>query len=879
MAQLLQLKRAETPKFAYFLALFMVVSTGLSIGRGTADALFIKNFGIQYLPMMYVGLGVGMAMFSVVYAAYVDRVAPERTFVALLGGLALMLVGTWSMMMTPGMSAVYPLYYLLFEIGSELLVMHAAFYFSANFDPAQSKRLLPMTMAGLQLGDIAGGVILTLAPLIGVAGLVLTWAGLSVLGLAIIALRHRRIGVSPFFSPGRRGGGLTRTVDQITQGVKFIGRSSLLRYSAISVLFMVVALYSSGYAAYVIYSENFPTAAELSQLFGCLTIVSSALTLALQFFVTGRMLERFGVRNVNLLFPLSTLMTLVAIIASFGLGAAILSTLNRRVLMPAFRNPSRQLLFDALPDYIQGRARALFLVLVLPLGYILVGLVLTALKTWQAPYAYLAAGAAASLVFLIYSVKTNQAYVAALMTTLKERLFLPRSGLAMKGGAPDPALFGHLVEGVRHADEQVCMSYTKKLADSFPEQATPIILARMRDAGSPLRDALIRMIGPRLSAEQLAGLEDRARQGDAHEQATVLAMRFEANDPDAFERLDECFASANPRMVACGVLGVLRGGLEERRGAAIDQWRALLAGTGKDRIAAALDLGAEAPMPSTFLSRLCDLLEQGSDDVRRAVLTALRTGAPSADSRLAALLEEQSMSRDRRVRAACVECYRLLSPAERERMCVFALQDAHPDVVSAAMRVIGENHDALPQRVFEWLESSRAAPRRQQMAIACLAHESIPHPLLEDFATRKLADAALMAAAQRILAGEPDDGAAVTLFKIVIGERMAQTIDVALMAMESMSDTGALKVVHAALKSRDARQVARAREALSYVAHRALATQLEKLLSPDASDAAPAAAHLTDRAGILAWCRRHADDWLLNCAEQALAARPIPRGA
>lgn len=879
MAQLLQLKRAETPKFAYFLVLFMVVSTGLSIGRGTADALFIKNFGIQYLPMMYVGLGVGMAIFSVVYAAYVDRVAPERTFVALLGGLALLLVGTWTMMMTPGMDAVYPLYYLLFEIGSELLVMHAAFYFSANFDPAQSKRLLPMTMAGLQLGDIAGGIVLTLAPLIGVAGLVLTWAGLSALGLAIIALRHRSVGLSPYFSPGRRGGGLTRTVDQITQGVKFIGRSTLLRYSAISVLFMVVALYSSGYAAYVIYSENFPTAAELSQLFGCLTIVSSALTLALQFFVTGRMLERFGVRNVNLIFPVSTLLTLVAIIASFGLGAAILSTLNRRVLMPAFRNPSRQLLFDALPDYIQGRARALFLVLVLPLGYILVGLVLSVLKTWHAPYAYLAAGAAASLIFLIYSVRTNQAYVAALMTTLKERLFLPRTGLAMKGGAPDPDLFSHLAAGVRHADEQVCMSYAKKLADSFPEQATPIILARMRDAGSPLRDALVRVIGPGLTTEQLAHLETQARHGDAHEQATVLAIRFAANDSSALERLDECFASSNPRMVACGVLGVLRNGLEERRVAAIEQWHALLAGPGDDRIAAALNLGAEVPVPATFLPRLCDLLEQAGDDVRRAVLTALRIGAPAADSRLAALLEVHSMSRNRHVRAACVECYRLLPPTERERMCVFALQDAHPEVVSAAMRVIGENHDALPQRVFEWLESSRAAPRRQQMAIACLAHESIPHALLEEFATRKLADAALLSGAQRTLAAEPDDGAASTLLKIVIGERVAQTIDVALMAMEKMSDTGALKVVHAALRSRDARQVARAREALSYVTHRALAGQLERLLSPDASTAASGTARLTDRAGVLAWCRAHADDWLLNCAEQALAVQPSPRGA
>ena len=52
MAKLLMVKKAEWPKLSYFFCLFLVISAGLAIGRGTADALFLKRFGIQYLPFM-----------------------------------------------------------------------------------------------------------------------------------------------------------------------------------------------------------------------------------------------------------------------------------------------------------------------------------------------------------------------------------------------------------------------------------------------------------------------------------------------------------------------------------------------------------------------------------------------------------------------------------------------------------------------------------------------------------------------------------------------------------------------------------------------------------------------------------------------------------
>ncbi|HEV7821730.1 MAG TPA: hypothetical protein VGO84_11165, partial [Burkholderiales bacterium] len=657
MAKLLMVKKAEWPRLAYFFCLFLVISAGLAIGRGTADALFLKRFGIQYLPLMYLGLGVLMAIVSTVYAAYADRLAPERTFYILLTALAVMLIGNWYLMLANYHSVAYPVYYLLFEISSELLIMHASLYFSANFDNEQSKRLLPMTMAGLQLGEVAGGLILTMSTIIGVQGLVLVWSGLAAVAVGIVLTRHRTVGVSPFFAPGRRGGGLGRTIEQVTQGLKFARRSKLLMYSSLAVFFMVVALNCLGYAAFAVYNANFKTEAELSVLFGVLTIVSSAVTVLVQVFFTSKWINLFGVRAINLVFPSTTLLCFGAMIAFFNVPSALTSTLNRRVLLPAMRNPSRSLLFDALPDYMQGRARALSLMLVLPCGYIFVGIVLQTLKTWHAPYSYLTAGVIAGVLYLYFSVRSNRAYVEALLSTLKERLFLPSEGLGTIKTAADPELFARLVDGVKHHDEQICLTYARMLENTFPDKAPEIVFERMEHASAPLCDQLVRLIGPKLPEELLHRLETSRERGDLHERATVLATRFEACDQRVLGQVEPCLASNNPRLIACGVLGVLSYGLADRRSAAIEKWRSLLATDQTSSLYAGLHLGQRVAMPAQFLPLLCELLAHADDGIKKSTLAALQRGDFAADVQLTELLEGLVKSPDQQMRMAAVLCY------------------------------------------------------------------------------------------------------------------------------------------------------------------------------------------------------------------------------
>ena len=170
-----------------------------------------------------------------------------------------------------------------------------------------------MTMAGLQLGEVAGGLILTMSTIIGVQGLVLVWSGLAAIAVAIVVTRHHTVGVSPFFAPGRRGGGLGRTIEQVTQGLSSRGARScccIRRWRCSS----CGRAELPGLRGVRGLQRQFQDRAELSVLFGVLTIVSSAVTVLVQVFFTSKVINVFGVRAINLVFPSTTLMCFGAMI-------------------------------------------------------------------------------------------------------------------------------------------------------------------------------------------------------------------------------------------------------------------------------------------------------------------------------------------------------------------------------------------------------------------------------------------------------------------------------------------------------------------------------------------------------------------------------------
>ena len=177
LGSFLLIRDREYGPVAYFFALYFLIGCGMALGRGTADALFFKRYGIEYLPVMYIIVSLLLCLTSVAYAAFADRIPSERFFNILFVSLIGLLLCNWSLIAFSETTLSYPVYFVIYEIASELLAVHAAHYLSQNFDILQVKRLSPLIMAGTQFGVITGGIFLASAShTIGVQNFLLFWS-------------------------------------------------------------------------------------------------------------------------------------------------------------------------------------------------------------------------------------------------------------------------------------------------------------------------------------------------------------------------------------------------------------------------------------------------------------------------------------------------------------------------------------------------------------------------------------------------------------------------------------------------------------------------------------------------------------------------------
>ena len=453
----LLIKPNESRIVAYNLGLFVFLGVGLALGRGTADALFFKRYGIEHLPWVYVLSALSLAASCTVYAAFADRLSSERFFKYILGGLSVSLLLVWALMQFPDNDWSYPLYYVVYEVASELTLIHAGLYLNQNLNALQAKRLVPLIFGGSQVGVILGGIMLaTLSPLIGVSNILLIWALASVISIAMLANWHRRQGTSPFYRAGRkRKLSLAGSLNDAFQGLQFMKHSSLLRMASFALFFMVVMFYVLIYSVNQIYTETFRTEESLSAFFGVLVAVNSLIALVLQFFVANRLLRRFGVKTVNLFFPFTSLFSYLMLLVSFTLPSALVGSFNKDVVMTAFRNPVWNLMMNALPGNIQGRARAMTVAVVIPAALLMAGVLLLGVKSLDSPVYVALIGLVSAALYLHFSRHMNRVYVAEMISHLKQKLTLPDEESAMALRGSDGSVLHDLTDGIQHPDDQI----------------------------------------------------------------------------------------------------------------------------------------------------------------------------------------------------------------------------------------------------------------------------------------------------------------------------------------------------------------------------------------------------------------------------------------
>jgi hypothetical protein len=481
--------------------------------------------------------------------------------------------------------------------------------------------------------------------------------------------------------------------------------------------------------------------------------------------------------------------------------------------------------------------------------------------------------------------RANLAYTPALLATLSHRLFLPHRHGEDLLHTGNEELCKELARGVAGPDDNMALAYARMMTAVCPEQAPHAITRRLPTASYPTRDRLLRL----LIAQQLPVSDilcDALADTDHRLNATILEALFDAKDQRALGHVAPCLRSDNPRLAAIGVFGVYRYALTDLEPAAQQVWERLLASRHDVENIAGLELLARMP-DRRLQARLRQLLQHPTARVRRAALNTLAHFPQGALADLAPALKELYNSDDPELRALCVTGYRVLDPETRRELCMQALEDEHHAVRDAALGLLeeSEGRSQAMEIISRWILDNRGFPRAQQSAMTALSRYRLPGEVFERIAESKVHEVGALARGLRVIRRERGDNigsdSVLALLEIVMQERIAQILDLALMAMENFEDAAAIAAIRAGLASRDRRHIAQACEAMHNLHHHALTAPLIALIDDtglekkDARDA-PGDAFRSAR-DVIAWCVRHPDAWLRECAARAAPA-PLAAG-
>jgi HEAT repeat protein len=875
----LLIREGETTQVVYFLAVFLLVGAGMAIGRGTADALFMKRLGIEYLPMIYMVQSLVLAMVSLVYTAFADRIIAEKFFRIIFSSLTLLVLASWVVMSRSASSAVYPFYYLVYEIASEILLVHTALYMGQNMTTMQAKRLTPLVYAGSQTGIILGGLLLAATvPVLGAQNMLIVWCTLLVAGIMLIIGWHRRKGPSTHYRPPPRSSRILHECSsQVKQGLRYSWSSGLLRSASFALFFMVAAFYILCYSTHRVYAQVFETEAELAAFYGLLTAATSAIALLTQIFITNRAIRRYGVRRINLLFPLTTFAALSSLAISFTLPSALLGSFNKDAIMPAFRNPVRTLFYNIIPTFIQGRARAISVAVVLPAALFCCGLLLSLMQKMDSPVYFLLPGLAAAMMYLHYNKKMNRAYEETLLKTLRERLFLPDEHLYSALNGAGKEVLDEIVQGLNHEDPEVAVAFARVLVGSFPEQAAQLIFARIDNADTASADQLLGLLEEVDISQHLDRLYILAERSDAHFKATVIQLLAGQENPGYLEQATGLLEHSNPRLRAAGIHYCLHHPAKERESIQlVQQWLGLIQGDiGACKAALALipdlplsDTQQRGKLEAAYQDAFINMLAIDEKETRICTLRELSRWQGDLPDTAYPVLSQALSDDNPEIRSAAASCLHLNGNHPSTSLILQAVSDSHPTVRQAGIDSLKAVSKEYSASAFSLILENTPPLRGQFALLESLLQSGLPKADYERMAIIKTKEASQLQDAIAVLdAGKDLDSPAESLIRLVLQERLEQTIQLILLALEPLHDAETIRIVRAGCASGDRRHIENAVEILGNLeASNTINPLMQVLTRMYDYQQARHVPEIDTITQVIEWCSAHPDKWLQQCA-------------
>ena len=514
LAEALKIRSGEERMAFLIVGMMLLTSTGFTLGTTGVDTLFFARYGVDFLPYMYMALGLLSFFITLGITALLGRVRHEKLFIILPVAMAGILVAGWALVLTK-LSIIYPILWIGIAVLDSFISLLVWGLANMMCDTRQSKRLFPVFNTGRILGAVLGGFSTSLlVKWFGTESLLLFMAGTMLVTFVLSRLLIGQRGKQEVRSrrARRKKSGI---ITEMQKGFQFVRRSELMRLVSISaimfsVLFFSIALPFSRAATIQFVDED-----ALAGFLGTFNAVSTGGAFLASLFLANRLFSRFGIMPMILVLPLIYLVGFGSLAIYNAFVVIIVFRFMQMLWINGIASPAWQTMFNPVPLERRNQVRVFIEGVPSKAGTFIAGAILFFGEQAFSPQGLYLIGLVAAAITLFIIWRAMFAYKRALVDALRAgrpTLFTAQEGL-FSGFQHDATTLDVALEGISHIDPLVRRTSIEILGFLNEPQ---------------IQDALVSALDDTESEVRLVSLQSLARSGAS---SSLLEVASRLNDP------------------------------------------------------------------------------------------------------------------------------------------------------------------------------------------------------------------------------------------------------------------------------------------------------------------------------------------------------------
>jgi hypothetical protein len=411
------------PALAFeFAAIGALISAAIIILIAVGSAKLLAHEGSEALPVVYVLLAVVSIPLASLISAVLGRwqtspICRVMCAVSVLLGLGLRAAIETSL---PGIPQAICITAYVLEI-----VFDTLFWLSVSeyFPTRELKRHTPFLTAAFGMGGVVGGLLATiLCDIFPLEELLFLNSFLFLLCFLQYGRINRRYKPLGDEEDDEQEVGLMETLRSNFQAFRAFPITGTISAG----IFMMSALFClQDYLAMVIFQETYADENTLARFIAMAFAGYQVLELLMVVVVGGLVLERTGPVIRNLIFPVTTLVSLSALALGWNLFFAVLVHVNANAISNAIFEPVKTLNYAAVPFRVLAPVRMMVEGIVYPIGIAASGLGLLWLQSMLEPRSILLVAIGLAVLFVFVSTVVGTSFLPSLISSLRLRAILP----------------------------------------------------------------------------------------------------------------------------------------------------------------------------------------------------------------------------------------------------------------------------------------------------------------------------------------------------------------------------------------------------------------------------------------------------------------------